>query len=41
MAYTFTEKLRIRKSVGKRQGILDVPPLLAFVPAAVFPGGWV
>jgi len=29
MAYTFTEKKRIRKSFGKRQGILDVPPLLA------------
>jgi DNA-directed RNA polymerase subunit beta len=29
MAYTFTEKKRIRKSFGKRQGILAVPPLLA------------
>ena len=29
MAYTFTEKKRIRKNFGKRQGILDVPPLLA------------
>jgi DNA-directed RNA polymerase subunit beta len=29
MAYTFTEKKRIRKSFGKRQGVLDVPPLLA------------
>ncbi|MGH8203077.1 MAG: DNA-directed RNA polymerase subunit beta, partial [Steroidobacteraceae bacterium] len=28
-AYTFTEKKRIRKSFGKRQGILEVPPLLA------------
>ena len=29
MAYTFTEKKRIRKNFGKRQGILEVPPLLA------------
>ena len=29
MAYTFTEKKRIRKNFGKRQGILAVPPLLA------------
>jgi DNA-directed RNA polymerase subunit beta len=29
MAYSFTEKKRIRKSFGKRQSVLDVPYLLA------------
>ena len=29
MAYTFTEKKRIRKDFGKRSSILDVPYLLA------------
>jgi len=29
MAYSFTEKKRIRKNFGKRQSILGVPPLLA------------
>jgi DNA-directed RNA polymerase subunit beta len=29
MAYSFTEKKRIRKNFGKRPSILDVPPLLA------------
>ena len=29
MAYSFTEKKRIRKSFGKRQDVLDVPYLLA------------
>jgi DNA-directed RNA polymerase subunit beta len=29
MAYSFTEKKRIRKNFGKRPNILDVPPLLA------------
>ena len=29
MAYSYTEKKRIRKDFGKRQSILDVPPLLA------------
>ncbi len=29
MAYTFTEKKRIRKNFGMRQSVLDVPPLLA------------
>ncbi len=29
MAYSFTEKKRIRKNFGKRPTILDVPPLLA------------
>ena len=29
MAYTFTEKRRIRKDFGKRSSILDVPYLLA------------
>ena len=29
MAYSFTEKKRIRNSFGKRPGIMDVPNLLA------------
>ena len=29
MAYSFTEKRRIRKNFGKRPSILDVPYLLA------------
>ncbi len=29
MAYSFTEKKRIRKSFGKRQDVLEVPYLLA------------
>ena len=29
MAYSFTEKKRIRKDFGKRPSILDVPYLLA------------
>ena len=29
MAYSFTEKKRIRKDFGKRQSILEVPYLLA------------
>ena len=29
MAYSFTEKKRIRKNFGKQPGILDVPYLLA------------
>jgi DNA-directed RNA polymerase subunit beta len=29
MAYTFTEKKRIRKDFGKRQSILEAPYLLA------------
>lgn len=29
MAYSYTEKMRIRKNFGKRPGILDVPFLLA------------
>ena len=29
MAYSYTEKKRIRKDFGKRPSILDVPPLLA------------
>jgi DNA-directed RNA polymerase subunit beta len=29
MAYSFTEKKRIRKDFGKRESILDVPYLLA------------
>ena len=29
MAYSFTEKKRIRKDFGKRQSVLDVPYLLA------------
>ncbi len=45
MAYSFTEKKRIRKDFGKRPGILDVPFLLAtqidsyqdFLQAAVAP----
>ena len=46
MAYTFTEKRRIRKDFGKRSSILDVPYLLAiqldsyrqFLQAATLPG---
>ena len=29
MAYSFTEKKRIRKNFGKRQSVLEVPYLLA------------
>jgi len=29
MAYSYTEKKRIRKDFGKRQSVLDVPYLLA------------
>ena len=42
MAYTFTEKKRIRKDFGKRPSILDVPFLLQnrrwWYPRAVFAG---
>ncbi len=46
MAYTFTEKRRIRKDFGKRSSILDVPYLLAiqldsyreYLQAEVLPG---
>jgi DNA-directed RNA polymerase subunit beta len=46
MAYTFTEKRRIRKDFGKRSSILEVPYLLAiqldsyreFLQAATLPG---
>ena len=46
MAYTFTEKRRIRKDFGKRPSILEVPYLLAiqldsyreFLQAEVPPG---
>ena len=37
MAYSFTEKKRIRKDFGKRPSILDVPFLLAtqMIPAPI------